>query len=143
MAPALFGPTLKEPTGSIQAILPPPALTSARSITGTLIGCPVPCSQRLPLPSPPTSYSGVVSITPFFIKLAFAVVPPMSKDRRLARLIWLPPSAAAITPAAGPDSAAIAGIIKLSSISNNPPPEPMTYGVGKPFSVTEFFKRAK
>ena len=34
----LRGPTLREPAGSTQAMLPPPALTSARSITGTRIG---------------------------------------------------------------------------------------------------------
>ena len=34
------------PAGSIQAMLPPPALTSAKSMTGTRIGWPVPCSQR-------------------------------------------------------------------------------------------------
>ena len=35
-------------------MLPPPALTSARSMTGTRIGWPVPCSQRPTLPCPPT-----------------------------------------------------------------------------------------
>jgi|GEM_PF-2982601 len=33
-APALLGPTLKDPPSSIQAIVPPPALTSAKSING-------------------------------------------------------------------------------------------------------------
>ena len=143
MAPALLGPTLSDPAGSTHAILPPPALTSARSITGTLIGCPVPCSHRLPLPSPPTSYSGVVSIIPSCIKLALAVVPPISNDNSFERSICWPASAAAITPAAGPDSAAIAGIFKLSSISNNPPPDPMIYGAGSPLLVMAPFRRSR
>ena len=57
-APALLGPTRSAPARSTQAIEPPPADTSARSITGTRIGWPVPCIQRLPLEPPPTSYSG-------------------------------------------------------------------------------------
>ena len=37
-APALSGPTLRFPVSSIQAIVPPPALTSARSMKGCLTG---------------------------------------------------------------------------------------------------------
>ena len=124
-------------------MLPPPALTSAKSITGTLMGCPVPCNHRLPLPSPPTSYSGVVSIIPSCIRLALAVVPPISNDKSFDLSICLPARAAAITPAAGPDSAAIAGIFKLSSISNKPPPDPIMYGAGSPLLVIAPFRRCR
>ena len=39
-------------------MLPPPALTSARSMTGRRMGWPVPCSQRPTLPWPPTLVLG-------------------------------------------------------------------------------------
>ena len=65
-------------------MLPPPALTSARSMTGTRIGMPVPCSQRRALAPPPTSYSDVVLISPPSMRLTLAVVPPMSNEMRLA-----------------------------------------------------------
>ncbi len=84
-APALCGPTFSAPPGSTQAMLPPPALTSARSMTGTRIGWPVPCSQRLAWPEPPTSYSAVTAISPSAITLALAVVPPMSNEIRFGR----------------------------------------------------------
>ena len=84
-AGALRARRAARPPGSTQAIEPPPAHTSARSITGTRIGWPVPCIQRLPLAPPPTSYSGVVSYWPLRIRLALAVVPPMSKESRLGR----------------------------------------------------------
>ena len=84
-APALCGPTFSAPPGSTQAIDPPPALTSARSITGTRIGWPVPCIQRLAWPAPPTSYSAVTETSPLAITLAFAVVPPMSNEIRFGR----------------------------------------------------------
>src|SRR5262249_53729714 len=60
-APALCGPTRRAPARSTQAIDPPPADTSARSITGTRMGWPVPCIHRVMLEPPPTSYSEVVS----------------------------------------------------------------------------------
>ena len=57
-APALRGPTWGTPPESIQAILPPPAPTSARSTTGILIGWPV---LRPPiLTRPPTRKSLVM-----------------------------------------------------------------------------------
>ena len=105
---------------------PPPAETSARSITGTRIGWPVPCIQRLPLAPPPTSYSGVVSYWPLRIRLALAVVPPMSKESRLGRPVCRATIAAATTPAAGPDSTAIAGMATVSDASSTPPLEPIT-----------------
>ena len=83
-------------------------------MTETRIGWPVPCIQRLRLEPPPTSYSGVVSYWPSRIRLALAVVPPMSKERRLPRPVWRATRAAATTPAAGPDSTAIAGIATAS-----------------------------
>ncbi len=105
---------------------PPPALTSAKSITGTRMGWPVPFIQRLALPPLPTSYSEVVSTTPSLIRLALAVVPPMSKDSRFGLSSCRPVRAAAMTPAAGPDSIAMAGIFKPSVTSKTPPEEPMT-----------------
>ena len=38
---------------------------------------------------------------PFSMRLALAVVPPMSKEMRFARPIWSPSRCAAMTPAAG------------------------------------------
>ena len=70
--------------------------------TGTRIGWPVPFIQRLALAPPPTSYSGVVSYSPSRIRLALAVVPPMSKERRSSVPVWSRDEAAATTPAAGP-----------------------------------------
>ena len=92
-------------------------------MTDTRIGWPVPCIQRLRLEPPPTSYSGVVSYWPSRIRLALAVVPPMSKERRLPRPVWRATSAAATTPAAGPDSTAIAGMATASPASRMPPLE--------------------
>jgi hypothetical protein len=80
----------------------------------------------LPLAPPPTSYSGVVSYCPARIKLAFAVVPPMSKERMSPRPTWRATRAAATTPAAGPDSTAIAGTATASAASRMPPLEPIT-----------------
>ena len=65
-------------------------------------------------------------MTPFSIRLALAVVPPMSKEMRFASPSWRPTSPAAMTPAAGPDSTAIAGIRSPSATVNTPPLEPMT-----------------
>ena len=107
-------------------MLPPPALTSARSMTGTRIGCPVPWSQRRALPLPPTSYSDVVLIRPRSIRLALAVVPPMSNESTWSRPSRRPTSAAAMTPAAGPDSTAIAGMRRPSATVKTPPLLPMT-----------------
>jgi len=107
-------------------MLPPPALTSARSITGTRIGCPVPCVQRRALLPPPTSYSLVVLTRPFSMRLAFAVVPPMSNEMRLGRPSCRPMIWVAMTPAAGPDSTAMAGILSPSATVNTPPEEPIT-----------------
>ena len=95
-------------------------------MTGTRMGWPVPWSQRPTFPSPPTSYSEVVSIRPSSIRLALAVVPPMSKEMRFARPSCWPMRCAAITPAAGPDSTAPAGILSASGTSKTPPFEPMT-----------------
>ena len=106
-------------------MLPPPALTSARSMTGTRTGWPVPCSQRFACP-PPTSYSAVTVISPPAIRLAFAVVPPMSNEIKFAIPSCAPASCAATTPAAGPLSTAIAGMRSASATSNMPPLDPIT-----------------
>src|SRR6185436_12810536 len=100
-------------------------------MTGTRIGCPVPCSQRRRLPPPPTSYSAVVLISPRSMRLALAVVPPMSKEMMFSSPRWRPTSAAAITPAAGPDSTAIAGMLRPSLTPKTPPLEPITHGDGR------------
>ena len=142
-APALCGPTFSAPPGSTQAIEPPPALTSARSITGTRIGWPVPCIQRLAFPPPPTSYSAVSAISPPTITLAFAVVPPMSKLIRFGRPSCRPARAAAITPAAGPDSTTIAGMRRAWVTSRTPPEEPMTCSFGNPNPVVASSSRRR
>ena len=111
-------------------MLPPPALTSAKSITGTRMGWPVPCSQRLALAAPPTSYSAVTATSPPAITLALAVVPPMSKEIRSAMPSWRPISDVATTPAAGPDSTTTAGMRRHSGMSRMPPLLPMTCSGG-------------
>ena len=79
-APALRGPTWRPPAGSSQAIVPPPAPTSAMSIVGIRSSSPAPRISRLPADSePPTSYSRPRETAPSSISDAFAVVPPMSK----------------------------------------------------------------
>ena len=50
----------------------------------------------------------------------------MSKDKRSPRPVWRATSAAATTPAAGPDSTAIAGMATASPASRMPPLEPIT-----------------
>ena len=92
----------------------------------------MPCIQRLAWPEPPTSYSAVTDTSPLAITLAFAVVPPMSNEIRLGRANCLPASDAAITPAAGPDSTAIAGMRSPSAMSNTPPDEPITCSLRQP-----------
>ena len=113
-------------------MLPPPALTSARSMTGTRIGCPVPCSQRLR-------------------RAAADLVLGRDRDlaagdharlgRRSAHVerdqVW---PARVARPASGPrrprrpgrSRPTIAGIRSASAISTMPPLDPMTYSVGKP-----------
>ena len=66
--------------------------------------------------------------------LAFAVVPPMSNEIRFGRPSWRPASAAAITPAAGPDSTTTAGRRSASAMSNTPPDDPITCSAGSPRS---------
>ena len=102
-------------------------------MTGTRMGWPVPCIQRLPLAPPPTSYSGVVSYWPLRIRLALAVVPPMSNDSRSRWPVCRATSAAATTPAAGPDSTAMAGMATVSAASRMPPFDPITYRRGRPW----------
>ena len=85
----------------------------------------MPLTQRLMLEPPPTSYSGVVSYWPPRIMLALAVVPPMSNASRFSRPVWRATSAAATTPAAGPDSITTAGMATASAASRMPPFEPM------------------
>src|SRR5262249_24279775 len=121
----------------------PRAVADARSTTGTRIGCPVPWSQRRAWAPPPTSYSEVVVPWPRSTRLAFAVVPPMSKESTRSRSRRRPTIAAAITPAAGPDSTAMAGIRSPSSPVNTPPLEPGMYGAGSPMPVTAFSRRVK
>jgi len=68
----------------------------------------------------------VTAISPSAIRLALAVVPPMSNEIRLVRPSSLPASEAAMTPAAGPDSIAIAGMRSASAMSRMPPLDPIT-----------------
>ena len=103
----------------------------------------MPCSHRRTWPAPPTSYSDVVLTSPASIRLAFAVVPPMSNEITFGSPSWRPASAAAITPAAGPDSTAIAGIRSPSATVNTPPEEPITYGEGSPIAVTAASRRPR
>ena len=60
------------------------------------------------------------------MRLAFAVVPPMSKERRFGSPSRRPMSWAAMTPAAGPDSTAMAGMRTPSATVKTPPEEPIT-----------------
>ena len=48
-----------------------------------------------------------------------------------------------MTPAAGPDSTAIAGMRSPSATVNTPPLEPMMCGAGKPMAVTADSSRAR
>ena len=85
-APALRGPTCRPPAASSQAMLPPPAPTSAMSIVGMRISSPEPRSRRLPAESEaPTSYSWLRETRPSSISDAFAVVPPMSNAIAFSR----------------------------------------------------------
>jgi len=78
-APALSGPTLSRPPGSIHASEPPPAPTSARSTTGMRTGNPSTC-RPFPLARPPTRNSRMTLGCPSRTRPAFAVVPPISKE---------------------------------------------------------------
>ncbi len=103
---------------------PPPAPTSAKSITGTLIGNPplVPvCIVYVTCTAPPTSYSVLTRGSPRSIRLALAVVPPMSKEIIFLYPASLPKCAAAITPAAGPDSTTCIGFAITVSEEIMPP----------------------
>src|SRR5262249_61071135 len=113
--PAPPAPPPPRPRRPPRATGPPPADTSARSITGTRIGWPVPFIARVMFEPPPTSYSVVVSYRPSRIRLALAVVPPMSNDSRFLRPDCRATRAAATTPAAGPDSTATAGMAIASA----------------------------
>ena len=86
-------------------MLPPPAPTSAMSIAGTRSRKPLPRLRRLPCESaPPISNSPVRLSSSPSITDALAVVPPMSMLIAFGRPIRRASSAAAMTPAAGPDS---------------------------------------
>src|SRR5262252_5789223 len=67
-APALCGPSASAPPASIQAMVPPPALTSLMSITGIRSG------------RPSTWYSSVARTRPRSTIAHLAVVPPMSNE---------------------------------------------------------------
>ena len=69
---------------------------------------------------------------PSSMRLALAVVPPMSKEMRFGRPIRSPSRCAAMTPAAGPDSTAAAGIRSAPATSRTPPLDPMTWSRGSP-----------
>jgi len=127
-APALFGPT-RQRAGPVD-----PGdrgrrrrKTSARSITGTRIGWPAPFMNRVTLDPPPTSYSGVVSYFPSRMRLAFAVGcrPCRTRGGRACRVWAGRPAPPPTTPAAGPDSTAIAGMATPSGASKTPPFEPI------------------
>ena len=80
---------------------------------------------------------------PFSMRLALAVVPPMSNEMRFARPIWSPRRCAAMTPAAGPDSTAAAGILSVSATSRIPPFEPMTRSTGRSSSARAAARRSR
>ena len=103
-------------------MLPPPAPTSAMSMTGILRAYPPPFTRRLlsEMP-PPTSYSSVRDNRPPSMSEALAVVPPMSRVMMFSQPIRLPTWAAPMTPAAGPHSTISAGLDIAVAASIMPP----------------------
>ena len=109
-ARALSGPTRSTPPGSIHAIEPPPAPTSARSMTGARIGYPashVPPKRR-------------ARVAAALLVLGLRRLPAMDEADLCGRSAHVerkdvgeaaraPMSAAAMTPAAGPDSTVLTG----------------------------------
>ena len=86
-------------------MLPPPAPTSARSITGVESTYPPPLITLLAIEiGAPTSYSDARAGRPFSTSADFAVVPPMSRVTTSPSPRRVAIDAAATTPAAGPDS---------------------------------------
>jgi hypothetical protein len=71
------------------------------------------------------------------------VVPPISKEMRFGRPRRRPISAAAITPAAGPDSTAMVGMRSPSLTEKTPPLDPITHGAGRSMPVTAVSSRAR
>ncbi len=80
---------------------PPPAPISIMSMTGALIGSPLPRLKRW---TRAASIPGATSGAPSWMRQALAVVPPMSNDSTSRSPVSRPTKALASPPPAGPDS---------------------------------------
>ena len=103
-------------------MLPPPAPISIMSITGTSRGKPLPFLKRY---TRATSDSEARAKSPPAVRMALAVVPPMSKAKTSRRPAILPQYAAARAPPQGPDSTSRTGNSAAVSTEHEPPLDSM------------------
>ncbi len=108
------------PSGSREAIEPPPAPIDTISMTGMRIGRPLPLRKRY---MRATSKEREICGRRSSISVIFAVVPPISKESAFAMPFSAAMLRARITPPAGPDSTRRMGKAMAVSTVVTPPPD--------------------